>query len=99
MGIKLSEVSLKVRWKPLLLAVGVRLVLAPLIAFPLAALLGLTGVTFQVAVVESSMPTAVLANALAAQFNSDTEFTASVTLVGTLASIISLSILLAILMP
>jgi hypothetical protein len=97
LGLKLAETSLRVRWRPLLLATGIRLVLAPFIAFPLAALLGLTGVTFQVAIVESSMPTAVLANALATQFNSDTEFTSAVTLVSTLASIVTLSILIALL--
>ncbi len=97
LGLKLAEASLRVRWRPLLLATGIRLVLAPLIAFPMAALLGLTGTTFQVAIVESSMPTAVLANALATQFNSDAEFTSAVTLVSTLASIVTLSILIAIL--
>ncbi|NWG16750.1 MAG: AEC family transporter [Chloroflexi bacterium] len=97
LGLKLAEASLSVRWRPLLLATGIRLVLAPLIAFPMAALLGLTGTTFQVAIVESSMPTAVLANALATQFNSDAEFTSAVTLVSTLASIVTLSILIAIL--
>lgn len=85
-------------WGPIVLASGMRLVLAPLLAIPLALALGLTGTTFQVAVVSSSMPTAVMANALATQFGSDTEFTAAVTLVSTLASVVTLSVLLALLM-
>lgn len=98
LGLKLAETSIRhIRWRPVLLATGIRLVIAPLIAFPLAALLGLSGVTFQVAIVESSMPTAVLANALATQFHSDTEFTSATTLVSTLASIVTLSMLIAIL--
>lgn len=98
LGLKLAETSVRhIRWRPVLLATGIRLAIAPLIAFPLAAVLGLTGVTFQVAIVESSMPTAVLANALATQFNSDTEFTSATTLVSTLASIVTLSVLIAFL--
>lgn len=98
LGLKLAETSLRhIRWRPVLLATGIRLIIAPLIAFPLAMVLGLTGVTFQVAIVESSMPTAVLANALATQFNSDTEFTSATTLVSTLASIVTLSVLIALL--
>jgi len=99
LGLQLARTSIQaVAWRPIVLATATRLILAPLIAVPLALLFGLTGVTFQVAVVQSSMPTAVLANALATQFDSDAEFTSTVTLVSTLASVVTLSILLAILM-
>jgi predicted permease len=97
LGLKLSEATLQVRWKPLLLAVGIRLLLAPMIAFVYATLLGLTGVAFQVAIVQSGMPTAVLANALAAQFHSDGEFTSAATLISTLGSIITLSVIITLL--
>jgi len=99
LGLQLAHTrALCGRWVPIALASGMRLVLAPLLAIPLALALGLTGVTFQVAVVSSSMPTAVMANALATQFGSDAEFTAAVTLVSTLASVLTLSVLLALLM-
>lgn len=98
LGLQLARgTALRGRWGPITLASGLRLVLAPLLAVPLALALGLSGVTFQVAVVESSMPTAVMASALATQFGSDAEFTAAVTLVSTLASIVTLSVLLALL--
>lgn len=98
LGLKLAETSLRhIRWRPVLMATGIRLVIAPLIAFPLSMVFGLTGVPFQVAVVQSSMPTAVLANALATQFSSDTEFTSATTLVSTLASIVTLTIIIALL--
>lgn len=98
LGLKLAATSPHhIRWRPALAAVGVRLALAPVIALALAMLFGLTGAAFQVAIVQSSMPTAVLANALAAQFNSDTDFTASVTLISTLASLLTLSLLIALL--
>lgn len=98
LGLQLARTSpavIRGRWGPILLACGMRLVAGPLLALPLAAGFGLTGVTFQVAVVESSMPTAVMANALATEFGSDAEFTSAVTLISTLLSVITLSVLLA----
>ncbi|MGQ9889142.1 MAG: AEC family transporter [Aggregatilineales bacterium] len=99
LGLQLAHsTALRGHWAPIALASGMRLALAPLLAAPLALALGLTGTTFQVAVVSSSMPTAVMANALATQFGSDAEFTAAATLVSTLASVLTLSVLLALLM-
>ncbi len=80
--------------RPVLIGTVIRLILSPLIAVPIALLLGLTGITFSVAVLQSSMPTAILANALASEFGSDTEYTAMMTLVSTLASVVTLSIVL-----
>lgn len=98
LGFQLARVSLRGRWGPLLLASGMRLLLAPLVALPLALLFNLSGVTFQVAIVESAMPTAVITIALTTEFNSDVEFASAATLVSTLLSIATLSVLLALLM-
>jgi hypothetical protein len=54
----------------------------------------LSGVTRQVAIIQASMPTAVLTSVLAAEFGADAEFTAAVVLVSTLTSIVTLTILL-----
>ena len=62
-----------------------------------AVLLGQTGLGYSVAVVQSAVPTAVMANALAAEFGSDAQFTSAVTLVTTLASIGTLTLLIALL--
>jgi malate permease and related proteins len=100
LGLKLSQIAVRHRKeivRPLVMAVALRLVIAPFIALPLALLFGLTGITLKVAIAQSSMPTAVLVNVLASQFGSDTEFTSAVTLVSTLTSILTLSILLTIL--
>jgi hypothetical protein len=96
--LQLARVSAKRRWRPILLATAARLVVAPLIAFPLVALLGLSGVTRQVAIVQASMPTAVISSVLAAEFGADAEFTAAVVLVSTLASMVTLTILLWLIM-
>lgn len=94
LGLQLSHISLKGRLKPILLATAARLLIAPLIAFPLVALLDMSGLSRQVAIIQASMPTAVLSSVLAAEFGSDTEFTAAVILTSTLASIVTLSFLL-----
>ncbi len=79
------------------IATGLKLLVAPFIAVGFASLMGLSGLNFNVAVLETSMPTAVLASALATQFGGDARFVSAVTLIGTLASIITLSVLIFIL--
>ncbi len=96
LGLQLARVSIRGRITPILTAAGARLIIAPLLAFLFAALLGLQGLVRQVCIIESSMSTAVMSNVLATEFNSDGEFTATVILVSTLASIITLSTLLLI---
>lgn len=89
--------SLADSWQPILLASGLRLLVAPFIALALVTVVGLSGVSYKVAIIESSMPTAVLASALATQFGADAKYVSAVTLVTTLASIGTLSILLLLL--
>lgn len=96
LGLQLIRTSVKGRLVPVFLSAGTRLVIAPLIAFLIAALFGLEGVTRQVAIIESSMSTAVMSIALATEFGSDTEFVSAGILVSTLASIVTLSVLLTI---
>ena len=98
LGLQLSRTSLKGRVGPILLAATARLVIAPLIAFPLAALLGMDGLARQVSIIEASMPTAVMAGVLATEFGGDAEFVTAVILVSTLASVLTLGLLLSVLM-
>jgi predicted permease len=98
LGLQLSRTSVKGRIGPIALAAVTRLGIAPLVAFPLVMLLGLSGLAGQVSIIEASMPTAVMGGVLATEFGSDAEFTTAVILVSTLASIISLSVLLSVIM-
>ena len=98
LGLQLSRTSVRGRVGPILLATVTRLGVAPLIAIALATLLGLSGLTRQVSVIQASMPTAAMAGVLATEFGSDAEFTSAVILVSTLVSIVTLSILLSLLM-
>jgi hypothetical protein len=98
LGLQLIGTSVRGRLGPILLATATRLIIAPLIAFPLTALLDITGVTRQVVIIQASLPTAVISSILAAEFGSDVEFTAAVILVSTLVSIVTVTILLWLLM-
>jgi predicted permease len=98
LGLQLSRTSVKGRIGPILLATATRLGVAPLIAFPLVGLLGLSGLARQVSIIEASMPTAVMGGVLATEFGGDAEFTTAVILISTLVSLLTLSLLLTLVM-
>jgi hypothetical protein len=77
------------------LAVGLSLVVAPLIALGLCALLGITGVPRQCAVILSSMPVAVVTTILALEYELAPEFVTSAVFISTLASPLTLTPLIA----
>jgi hypothetical protein len=97
LGIQLSRLKIDKNYGPVLAASTTRLLIGPLVAFPITLLLGMEGLIQKVSIVQAAMPTAVITAVLAAQFNSDVGFTTTVILVTTLASILTLSILITIL--
>ncbi|NJL94442.1 MAG: AEC family transporter [Anaerolineae bacterium] len=97
LGFQLSRSSVRDKLRAVALAVGLRLILGPLLALGLVMLMGLEGLTRDVMIVQSGMPTAVMAGVFAVEFRSDPEFATTVILVSTLASILTLSILLSLL--
>ncbi len=97
LGMQLARASLRGRIAPVLASAGLRLLLAPAIALGLAVIFGITGLTRDVIIVESAMPTAVITSALAIQFDADGDFVASAILFSTAASVVTLSLLLALL--
>jgi malate permease and related proteins len=78
-------------------ASALTLVGSPLIGFFLADALGLTGLARQAVLVESAMPSAVITTILALEFNVAPRFVTSVVVVTTLASPITVSVLVALL--
>jgi malate permease and related proteins len=83
------------RWTGQNLALGlvtsIRLLIAPLIAVALTPLFGLQGVARQTAIVESSMPTAVITTVLSSEYNAEPAFVATAIFVTTLLSPITLT--------
>jgi hypothetical protein len=96
LGMQLAKTPLAQGMRTTGLAALIRLVVAPIIAWPLAHLLGLTGPTLQACIVEASMPTAVTTAVLAIEFDARPEFVTSVIFLSTLASPITLTLIIAL---
>lgn len=97
LGIQLAGVRLRDDLGRISLAAGTKLVVAPLLGVLLAQVLGLTGIVRQAVILESAMPTAVMATVLATEYEAAPEFTAGAVLASTLASLVTVSIVLAFL--
>jgi malate permease and related proteins len=85
--------------RPGLVALASVLVLvgAPLIGFLIAWALGLTGLTRQAVLVQSAMPSAVITTIVALEFDAAPSFVAAVVVATTLASPVTVSVLIALL--
>lgn len=95
LGVQISRVKFRAgKWPVVFGASAMRLLGGPLIGMAVAAMLGLQGVSWQVAAVEGAMPTAVVTTILATEFRSDAQIASSVVLVSTLFSVVTLSVLL-----
>ncbi len=97
LGIQISRTSWHGRWPIIAGASVLRLVGGTAIAIFIAWGVGLKDVTYQVAIIESAMPTAVFAGILATEFNSDAELVSSIIFASTLLSLITVPIVLWIL--
>lgn len=95
LGVQLAGTSLGQKLGPISAAVAVRLIGGAVVGLALAALMGLTGVARQVCVVEHSTPTAVMASILAMEFGTEPEFVTGVIFASTLASMATMTLLVA----
>lgn len=100
LGIQLSRIvdlrQFRSLYTTLALASAARLLLSPLLVLLLVSLLGITGLTRNVLLVQLSAPTAVIATLLATEFGSDARFVTAVIFITTLASLLTLSIIMAV---
>jgi len=97
LGLQLSTIKIGKQLREVALVIGLRLFLAPALAFLISPLFGLTGPARQAGLVESAMPTAVFSTILANEFDIEPSFVASVVLSTTLISSFTLTPLLALL--
>jgi predicted permease len=95
LGMQLERAVWPARPGIVALAVGISLLVAPLVALALASLLGVSGTARQTAVLLSSMPVAVVTTILALEFELAPEFVTSAVFVSTLASPLTLIPLIA----
>ncbi|MBI3961382.1 MAG: AEC family transporter [Deinococcus sp.] len=94
LGMELSQIKLDTGLWMVGVAAALRLLAAPLVALLVASILGLAGVTRQVCITQASMPTAVMTMVMAMEFGTDPRFVTSVVLVSTLASALTLTLLI-----
>lgn len=77
LGLTINWRDLTTYWRANLLAGGVRLIAAPILAFFLTRLLGMSDVMSRVAIIDSAMPAILLSLVYAAQFKLDVKFTSA----------------------
>lgn len=97
LGVQLSQARPSVVNAPLGVSVALRLVLSPLLTIALAPWFGIAGLTRDVAVMSTAMPTAINAFLIAAQFDAAPDFVASAVFLSTVVSFVSIPIILALL--
>ncbi|MBM3127526.1 MAG: AEC family transporter [Chloroflexi bacterium] len=97
LGIELARAKIEDDRAVIGLATVVKLIVAPVLAFLLAALMGLEGVTRAICIVQASMPTAVMATIVAVEFDARPKLVTGIVFASTLGSILTLTILLGIL--
>jgi predicted permease len=95
LGMQLERAVWPARPGIVILAVGISLLVAPLVALGLTSLFGISGPARQAAVILSSMPVAVVTTILALEFDLAPEFVTSAVFVSTILSPLTLTPLIA----
>jgi malate permease and related proteins len=95
LGMQLERAVWPSRPGIVILAVGISLLVAPVVALGLAGLIGITGAARQSAVILSSMPVAVVTTILALEFDLAPEFVTSAVFLSTILSPLTLTPLIA----
>ena len=95
LGLQLAHLRIKTGYiKIIILAVVLRLIISPVIAYLCLKLIGVTGLEGKVALVQTSTPSALLPLMYAIRFNRSPDLLAAIILATTLLSSISLTILI-----
>lgn len=90
LGMQLSDARVWANWRLVGSVSAIRLLLAPLIAWPLVSWFGLTGLVEQVSMVEVSTPSAIFSIILSLEFDLAPDLATSVVFVTTVASPLTL---------
>jgi hypothetical protein len=97
LGIQLAQTTVAEHIQPALVASGLRLLAAPVIAWGAAALLGLSGLARQTSILEASMPAAVINTILATEYGSSPMLVTSTVVISTLLSPFTLAFIISLL--
>ena len=94
LGLQLGGIAKLNRLPLVLTGTSIRLLLAPLIAIPLASVFGLTGAARFAFILQAGMPTAVMTIVLAHEFDTDSELALGIILTTSFISPVTLSLLI-----
>ena len=94
LGMQLERATMPERPAAVAAAVFASMVLTPLTAFGVASILGMTGAAFQAAIVQASMPAAVVTTILALQYETAPGFVTSVVFATTALSPVTLTVII-----
>jgi len=97
LGIQLSGTSVSQYRRPAVIGSVLSLIVAPLLAFGLASVIGLTGVARQAAILQASMPAAVINTLLATEFQTEPKLVTGTVVISTILSPITLTLIIALL--
>lgn len=97
LGIQLAAMGRPRLDRHVFAASTVRLLVGPIVAIGIAAIMGLTGIARDAGVIQSSMPAAVLTSLIALEHDLLPDFVTTVVLFSTLASAVTLTLVLALL--
>lgn len=91
LGIQLGRLNSRLDWRQVLPVASFKMLLGPALAWALSGWLGMEGLWRAVAVVQASVPTAVMSTVLATEFDCEPEYVAQVVFVTTLLSVVTLT--------
>lgn len=95
LGMQLAEIKIKEpEWGKIVLGLAIRLVLSPLMAVCFVKLIPVEPILQKVMIVEAAMPSAAVTTMFAVQFDTKPNLVTSITLISTLASIVTISLIL-----
>jgi predicted permease len=97
LGVQLSQTQVPQSFSRVGWAVGLRLIGGPLLALALVPLFGFDSETSKIMILSSGFPTAVNTALLAHEFDADSDFAAAVVFYSTVASMVTVTILIALL--
>jgi hypothetical protein len=97
LGAQLASTSIGQYWKPALAGSGLSLIAAPILAFTMAGVIGLSGATRQAAILEASMPAAVINTIVANEFEAEPKLVTGTVVLSTLLSPLTLTFIIALL--
>ncbi len=96
LGIQIASNSKFHHMKPIVLASVTRLIFSSLLAYIIATALNISPLDSKILIVVSGMPTAVFTIILATEYGGDPELSSSIVITSTLASLISVTLMLSI---